>query len=320
MGTLGPLQGERLVERFEVEQTSAFERLDRFLRSKLPDLSRSKIASLVREGFVLVNWQQTKPGHRVKPGEEIQVLLPKAPPDAPAAEPVDFEVIFEDGEIAVVNKPAGLVVHCTATRVSGTLVNGLLYRFDKLSSVGGSFRRGIVHRLDKGTSGVMVVAKTDRAHLNLVKQFEGRKVRKEYVAIVYGDVTEQRRRIELPVSRNPHNRKLMTARRRTGRPSVTVIEPIERFGVASLVRALPATGRTHQIRVHLAAIGHPVVADPQYGGRSMAKRPKFGMKRQALHASKIGFAHPVTGESLEFEARLPQDITDALRALGGESA
>jgi 23S rRNA pseudouridine1911/1915/1917 synthase len=258
-----------------------------------------------------------KPSHWIELGDTIELHLPPRPADAVNAEHIEFGLIYEDGSIAVIDKPAGLIVHCTPTMLSGTLVNGLLHRFKSLSTVGGPMRRGIVHRLDKNTSGVMVVAKTDEAHIDLMNKFEKRQIEKQYVALVHGSVVVERDEIDMPVTRCPHNRKLMTARTGQGRESLTVVEPLERFDAATLVRVSPRTGRTHQIRVHLSAIGHPVVADEQYGGRSMQQRPKFGMSRQALHASRLGFSHPKTGDWVQFEAPLPEDMKAALDALRG---
>ena len=295
-------------------------RLDIFVAQRLPGISRTRIGRLIREGGILVNGETTKPSYWVELGDRIELHLPPPPGEQVLPEPIEFGIIYEDDSLAVIDKPAGLIVHCTETMVSGTLVNGLLYRMKSLSTVGGPMRRGIVHRLDRDTSGVMVIAKTDEAHINLMKKFERRKIKKQYVALVHGTAFGERKEIDLPVTRSPHNRKLMTARSGEGRPSFTVVEPLERFDAVTLVKVSPATGRTHQIRVHLSAVGHPVVADKQYGGRSMQRRPTFGMKRQALHAARLGFEHPSTGEWVEFEAPLPEDMQAALAALRHGSA
>jgi len=292
-------------------------RLDTYLASKLPGMSRTRMGKLIREGCVKIGGKTCKPSHWIELGDKIELHLPPWPVDAVNAEHIEFGLIFEDESIAVIDKPAGLIVHCTPTMLSGTLVNGLLHRFKSLSTVGGPMRRGIVHRLDKDTSGVMVVAKTDEAHIDLMKKFENRKIEKQYVALVHGSVVVERDEIDMPVTRSPHNRKLMTARTGQGRESLTVVEPLERFDAATLVRVTPRTGRTHQIRVHLSAIGHPVVADEQYGGRSMQHRPNFGMSRQALHASRLGFNHPKTGDWVQFEAPLPEDMRASLETLRG---
>lgn len=295
-------------------------RLDTYLAARLPGMSRTRIGKLIREGCVKIGGQVCKPSHWVELGDRIELHLPPRSADTVDAEDIEFGVIHEDESIAVIDKPAGLIVHCTATMLSGTLVNGLLHRFNGLSTVGGPMRRGIVHRLDKDTSGVMVIAKTDEAHLDLMSKFENRKVEKQYIALVHGSLVDERDEIDMPVTRSPHNRKLMTARTGQGRESLTVVEPLERFDAVTLVRASPRTGRTHQIRVHLSAIGHPVVADEQYGGHSMQRRPKFGMSRQALHASRLGFSHPRTGEWVQFEAPLPEDMRASLETLRGGSA
>ena len=290
-------------------------RLDVFLSLRLSGISRTRMGKLIREGNVLVNGRPAEPSYWVELGDRIELHLPPPPGGRVLPEPIEFGIIHEDEALAIVNKPAGLVVHCTETMLSGTLVNGLLYRIKSLSTVGGQMRRGIVHRLDRDTSGVMVIAKTDEAHIDLMKRFEQRKIKKQYLALVHGTAAAERKEIDLPVTRSAHNRKLMTAGTGEGRPSFTLVEPLQRFDAATLVKVSPATGRTHQIRVHLSAVGHPVVADKQYGGRSMRKRPTFGMKRQALHASRLSFEHPQTGERVEFEAPLPDDMQAALAVL-----
>jgi len=291
-------------------------RLDTYLAAKLPDTSRTRVGKLIREGRIEVNCQGCKPSYQVELGDKIEVHLPPPPDETVPAEPIEFGVLREDEAIAVIDKPPGLVVHCTPRMLSGTLVNGLLYRFNSLSTIGGAMRRGIVHRLDKDTSGIMVIAKTDEAHIDLMKKFENREVKKQYMALVHGNMVQDRYEIDLPIARNPHNRQLMMARRTgRGRASFTLVEPLERFDAVTLAKISPRTGRTHQIRVHLSAIGHAVVADKQYGGRSMKERPKFGMTRQALHASRLAFAHPQTGEWVEFEAPLPEDMRAALAGL-----
>jgi len=292
-------------------------RLDTYLASKLVGVSRSRTGKLIREGRVKVNGKGCKPSYQVELGDEIEVRLPPPPDETLLAEPIEFGVLHDDEAIAIINKPPGLVVHCTPKMLSGTLVNGLLYRFDSLSTTGGAMRRGIVHRLDKDTSGIMVIAKTDEAHIDLAKKFEHREIKKQYLALVHGNMAQERYEIDLPVARNPHNRQLMTARRGRGRASFTLVEPLERFDAVTLAKMSPRTGRTHQIRVHLSAIGHPIVADKQYGGRAMKERPKFGVTRQALHASRLGLNHPQTGEWVEFEAQLPSDMQAALDSLRG---
>ena len=293
------------------------QRLDAYLAERLCGISRSRIAKLIHEGRIKVNGQAIKPSYHVELSDEIEVSMPPPPEHTVSPEPIEFGVVHEDEALAVIDKPPGLVVHCTETMLSGTLVNGLLHRFEKLSDVGGAMRRGIVHRLDKDTSGLMIIAKTDEAHIDLMKKFENREVKKQYMAVVHGYMAQDRYEIDLPIERNPHNRQLMTARTRRGRESFTLVEPIERFDTATLVKVSPTTGRTHQVRVHLSAIGHPIVADKQYGGRSMEKRPKFGMARQALHASRLAFTHPQTGEWVESQAPLPDDMRATLDVLRG---
>jgi 23S rRNA pseudouridine1911/1915/1917 synthase len=304
-----------------VPAESAGIRLDRFLVSVLPQTTRSQVQRLIREGRILVGGRWCRPNHSVKPGQVVTVDL--AAPVSAGAEPeaLPLPILYEDRDFLVVDKPAGMVVHPAAGHSSGTLVNALLHHVADLSGIGGEKRPGIVHRLDRGTSGLMVVAKHDAAHEELARQFRDREVEKEYVALVWG-VVQAGRRIDSPIGRDTANRKKMSARARRSREAVTRITGAEHFGRAlTLARVAIHTGRTHQIRVHLSAIGHPVVGDPLYGGvhrrvpgtlHAVAR-----LDRPFLHAARLVVKHPADGRRMEFTSELPEDlqrVLDDLRA------
>ncbi len=310
------MNGEERVYRVRVEPSEAGERLDVFLLSRLPDLTRSRLQKLIREGRVIPSGSTAplKPSRRVKAGEEFLVRVP--PPEEPRLEPeeVPLEILYEDAHLAVIVKPPGVVVHPAAGHPRGTLVHGLLARLSGLSGVGGKLRPGIVHRLDKDTSGLMVVAKSDAAHLHLVSLFQSRRVEKWYLALVHGVPEPPSGRIKVPIGRHPVHRQRMLAGAPRGREAETFFRVREVFRRASLLEVRPLTGRTHQIRVHLSYLGHPVVGDPLYGGRRPTG-PRAG--RQMLHAWRLGFEHPLTGEKLFFEAPLPRDFEELLEELRG---
>jgi len=302
---------------YEVAEAEYGLRLDVFLSDKESGFSRSQIKRMIAEGRVRVNDAVVKPSHPVKSGDSV--VLTREPPRAYAVTPEDIPIaiLYEDESIVVVDKPAGMVVHPAAGNYQGTLVNALLFHCKNLSGIGGVLRPGIVHRLDKGTSGLLVVAKSDYAHSSLSAQFKDRRVRKIYEALVHGDVSEESGVIELPIGRHPKDRKKMTVSRRSGKVSVSRWTVAERFGYVTLLNVAIETGRTHQIRVHLSSQGYPLVGDTVYGGagkklreirdatpRSIVER----LKRQALHASGIGFCHPVTGRYMEFSSPLPPDM------------
>ena len=249
------------------------------------------------------------------PGETVTVELPDPLPALPVPEALPLEVVYQDRDLVVVDKPAGMVVHPAAGHAQGTLVNALLHHVTDLSGVGGEMRPGIVHRLDRGTSGLMVVAKSDAAHRELTRQFHDREVEKEYVALVWGQV-QTGRRIDVPIGRDPENRKRMSARARRARTAVTRIVWARHVQGVSLVRVAIATGRTHQIRVHLSAIGHPVVGDALYGGvrrRVLGPlRPVLRLERPFLHAARLVFSHPGDGTRMEFTSPLPGDLQAVL--------
>ena len=305
-----------------VPDDSAGLRLDRFLTSVLGDQSRSQLQRLIKDGQVRVAGREAKANQPVKAGQTITVDVPEPVDAAVVPEALPVSILYHDPHIIIVDKPAGMVVHPAAGHASGTLVNALLHLVDDLSGVGGEKRPGIVHRLDRGTSGLMVVAKHDRAHEELARQFHDREVEKEYIALVWGEVMAGRR-IDLAVGRDAANRKKMSAvsaRVRRSREAVTRIVRAEHFGrTLTLVHVAIHTGRTHQIRVHLSAIGHPVVGDALYGGvhRRVAGdlRAVTHLDRPFLHAARLAFKHPADGRRMEFTSDLPEDLQRVLDEL-----
>ena len=307
-----------------VEAEHAGQRLDKYLADLMPALSRSQAQRLIDEGQVVVEGRTAKANLAVKEGDRITVAMPEPQPSTAVAEDIAIPILFEDADLVVVNKPAGMVVHPAVGHASGTLVNALLHHVDDLSGIGGELRPGIVHRLDKGTSGVMVVAKHDAAHEALAQQFHDRHVEKEYIALVWG-VVQAGRRIDLPIGRDPKDRQKMSARSRRARSAVTRITRAQHLRGVTLSEVAIHTGRTHQIRVHLSAIGHPVVGDATYGGVkarvAQDLRPVLRLERPFLHAVRLAFTHPTDGRAMTFDAPLPDDlqsILDQLRELQGE--
>jgi len=295
-------------------------RLDRFLVSVVASHSRSQLQRLIKDGLARVDGRPAKANQPVKAGQHVTVEVPQAVEATPRPEALPLRILYQDRDIIVVDKPAGMVVHPAAGHASGTLVNALLHHVDDLSGIGGERRPGIVHRLDRGTSGLMVVAKHDAAHENLARQFRDREVEKEYIALVWGEV-QAGRRIDAPIGRDPANRKKMSARARRAREAVSRVVRVEKFGrVLTLASVAIHTGRTHQIRVHLSAIGHPIVGDPLYGGVHRRVpgdlRAVSHLDRPFLHAARLAFAHPGDGRRMEFTSELPEDlqrIVDDLR-------
>jgi 23S rRNA pseudouridine1911/1915/1917 synthase len=296
-------------------------RLDRFLVSVLPGHSRSQIQRLIKDGRVTLAGKPGRANQAVKTGQEVTVEVPEPAEPEPAAEALPLAIVYQDRDIVVVDKPAGMVVHPAAGHAGGTLVNALLHHVTDLSGIGGEKRPGIVHRLDRGTSGIMVVAKHDAAHEELSRQFRDREVEKKYVALVWG-VVQAGRRIDEPIGRDPVNRKKMSARARRSREAVTRVVSAEHFGRAlTLAGVAIHTGRTHQIRVHLSAIGHPVVGDAVYGGLHRRVpgdlRAVAHLDRPFLHAAWLAFTHPGDGRRVEFSSALPDDlqrVVDDIRA------
>ena len=290
-------------------------RLDAWLCRQEPELSRSRIQSLIREGGVTLDGKPCKPSQKLAEGQCVSLEIPAPAETTLVAEAIPLEVLFEDHDLVVLNKPAGLVVHPAAGHPSGTLVNALLAHCPDLAGIGGERRPGIVHRLDRDTTGVMVVAKNDPAMHALVDQFRHRQVTKEYLALVWGQLTPPCGRAETLIGRSPHDRKKMSTRVATGRPAITLYETLRTFAATSLVKVRIETGRTHQIRVHMAHLGHAVVGDPQYGRPRPGALPLPAPQRQMLHAARLCFTHPVSGQPMTFEAPLPRDMKALLEAL-----
>lgn len=294
-------------------------RLDRFLAAEVPGQSRSQVQRLIEGGRVtLPRVKAVKANVSLREGDLVTIELPDAEPVMLEAEDLPVEILHDDADVVVVNKPAGMVVHPAAGHGAGTLVNALLHHVKDLSGVGGEMRPGIVHRLDKGTSGVMVVAKHDAAHRELARQFHDREVEKEYVALVWG-VVHARKRIDTPIGRDPANRQKMSSRSRRSRTAVTRVTWARHLPGVSLLRVAIFTGRTHQIRVHLSAIGHPIVGDALYGGLRRRVpgplRAVLRLSRPFLHAERLAFTHPRTGERVEVTAPLPADLHAVLEAI-----
>ncbi len=292
------MENEARAVKGAVPPARAGERLDTFA-AELAEITRSRAGALIREGRVFVDGAaQAKPGFKLKPGAEVRVEIPPAAPAAAEPEDIDLEILYQDDDLAVVFKPAGMVVHPAAGNESGTLVNALLRHLDNLSGIGGEIRPGIVHRIDKDTSGLLLVAKNDRAHVALSEQIKAHTVQRAYRAIVIGGFREDEGVVNGPIGRHPTDRKRM-AIVPGGREAETRWRVLERLRGATLIEARLTTGRTHQIRVHMASIGHPVLGDPVYGPK---KSPYPVQGGQLLHAFCIGFVHPSTGEQMLFEA------------------
>jgi 23S rRNA pseudouridine1911/1915/1917 synthase len=290
-------------------------RLDSFLTALLPDQSRSNVQRLIKDGHVTGGPPALRPSTAVRTGQTYTIDIPAPAPSIPEPEALPLRIIYQDQHIVVLDKPAGMVVHPAAGHSGGTLVNALLHHVKDLSGIGGEARPGIVHRLDRGTSGVMVVAKTDRAHQELSRQFSDREVEKEYIALVWG-VVQAGRRIDAPIGRDPGDRQKMSTRARRARHAVTRVTFARHFKGVSVVKVAIATGRTHQIRVHLSAIGHPVVGDATYGGthrRTAANlRAVQRLERPFLHSARLAFTHPADGRRVEFDSPLPPDLQAVL--------
>jgi 23S rRNA pseudouridine1911/1915/1917 synthase len=314
----------RRVEQFRVPPQARGQRLDHFLATQLPSLSRSRIQELIREGRAQADGQSAQqPARRLKGGERLKLEVVERPPLAATPEAIPLEVVYEDADLAVVNKPVGLVVHAGAGHREGTLVNALLHRFGTLSRLGGALRPGLVHRLDKTTSGLLVVAKNDEAHQRLAEQFRARAVEKRYLAVVHGRPARAQAQIALPVARDKRRPTRMTTRRAEGRPATTDYRVLASAGGLTLVEAFLRTGRTHQLRVHFSALGHPIAGDSLYGAPRPAKRGNAArpvLNRIFLHAERLCFQHPRTGKPMEFHAPLPEELRAFLQAAGLEIA
>jgi len=290
----------------ETSAVDSGKRLDHFLHDRLPEYSRARLQEWIKAGRVKVNAVLPKPSYLLRGSEAIDI--DPAAPQPLHAQPEDLplEILYEDADVIAVNKPSGMVVHAGAGRHSGTLVNALLHRFRALSKVGGALRPGIVHRLDRLTSGVILVARTDAAHRHLAEQFSGRRIEKVYLALVHGRMKTDRGRIVTPITRDPIRRVRMTAKLARGRSAITEYKMLRRFENFTLLEVRIGTGRTHQIRVHLASIGHPVAGDKLYGAAAST------LGRYFLHAQRIAFASPTTGERIIVEAPIPLELQQYL--------
>ena len=299
-------------------------RLDLFLADKGLALSRSQASLYIKKGFVALNGGPCKPKHKVREGERVTVILPEVKSLTVVAEAIDIDIVYSDDDLVVVNKPRGLVVHPAAGHESGTLVNAMLHHFPSMEGIGGELRPGIVHRLDKDTTGLLVVALNQRSLLELARQFKAREVVKCYQALVYGELTESHGVIDQPIGRDPRDRKRMGVNSPVGRASETHYRVAERFQGATLLDVDLKTGRTHQIRVHTQWLGHPVVGDPMYtrrkAGQGLPQQAPLraairDLSGQLLHARTLSFKHPSTGEKVAFEAPLPADYSRVISLL-----
>jgi 23S rRNA pseudouridine1911/1915/1917 synthase len=328
IGEPGSEPGGAIQVDLKVKRPMEGKRLDQYLVDRFPAYSRNIIQKIIEADAVTVNAHDVKSSYQVKRGDHIRIWLPELNDEPPEPEPIPLDIIYEDEFFIVVNKPPGMVVHPAKGHWRGTLVNALQYHFDQLSKIAGPHRPGIVHRLDRDTSGLIVVAKDDLAHANLAAQFERRTVHKEYVAITCGVLDRDSDYIERALGPHPTHREKMAIRERQdgGKDAVSYYEVVERFDGFTFVRIYPKTGRTHQIRVHLAHVGCPILADQAYGGRRSLTLGEIAaagsaddsttiIDRQALHASRLSLAHPRIRERIEFEAPLPADFTSTLEAL-----
>ncbi len=287
-------------------------RCDVYLAENMPDLSRSFLKKLFDNGEILVNGKCVRASHKLKEGDEIFLTLPEAKKLDVEAQDIPLDIIYEDNDVLVINKERGMVVHPAAGNENSTLVNALMHHCgDNLSGINGVLRPGIVHRIDKDTTGLLVVAKNDKAHQSLTDQLADRSLSRTYFAIVHGNIKEDNLTVDAPIARDTKDRKKMAIARKDGRDAVTHITVLERFGKYTLIRCKLQTGRTHQIRVHTKSIGHPILGDKTYG----LKKEEFALEGQLLHAGEIGFIHPRTNEAVSFSAPLPQDFSDTLEKI-----
>jgi 23S rRNA pseudouridine1911/1915/1917 synthase len=328
--TLGELAVDRdaMVEPIDivVSAEEADARIDWYLAQKFPTYSRTHLRKAINAAMVRIDGQRIKAAHRVRPGETISVILPELPHEGPQPENIPLNILYEDEDLAVIDKPPAMVVHPAKGHWSGTLAAALQFHFDQLSTMGGATRPGIVHRLDRDTSGVIIVAKNDQAHFALTQQFANRTTEKIYVALVIGMPQLDRDLIDQPIGQHPQHRERMAIRRHdaNSRPAQSFYQVLERFDGFAYVEVTPKTGRTHQIRVHLASIGCPVLCDRLYGNRSRLTRGELThnandetplLERQALHARRLSIDHPRTGKRMTFEAPLHADMAETLAAL-----
>lgn len=303
-----------------VAQSDYSERLDVFVSEKT-GITRSQVQILIKNGHILVNNKSENRNYKVRPDDIIEIRRPEAESDVLIPEAIDIKILYKDDHLVVADKPAGMVVYPSAGHKSGTLLNAIAYHCKRIASIGGPLRPGVVHRLDKDTSGVMIVALDDMAYYDLTEQFKDRTISRRYLTLIYGNTKEDSGEISMRIGRSESDRKKMSTRTRRGKEAVTRWKVIKRFGVATLIEAKLGTGRTHQIRVHFAAIGHPVLGDTTYGKKTAIEttRDRITFPRQMLHAETLGFTHPATKEFMEFSSPLPEDMEECINKLSNLS-
>lgn len=297
-----------------LKSTNENERIDVYISSQIEDLSRNSVQKLITDGNIMVNDKKIKSNYKIKLNDSIRIIMPE--PEMLDVEPENIllDIIYEDDDLAVINKPQGMVVHPAPGHYSGTLVNGLMYHLKDLSSINGIMRPGIVHRLDMNTSGLMLVAKNDKSHNFLAKCLKEHSINRIYYALVEGNIKNDSGVIDAPLGRSDKDRKKRTVTYKNSKNAITNYWVINRYGKYTLIKLKLETGRTHQIRVHMKYIGHPVVGDDVYGSKTI----KFGLKGQLLHSKSVGFVHPTTKEYMEFESELPEHFQKVLKIIGGQ--
>ena len=296
---------------FEIQENQQM-RLDKYLAEQFPEQTRSYLQKLIKESQVLVNGKTVKSGYQLSKGDEVSVTIPEPKELDVEPQKMELDIVFEDEDVILINKPKGMVVHPAPGHTTDTLVNGLLYHCkDNLSGINGVARPGIVHRIDRDTTGILIVCKNDMSHNSIAAQLKEHSINRRYRALVHGNLKEDTGTVEGPIGRHPVDRKKMAINERNGKPAVTHYTVLERFGNYTLIECKLETGRTHQIRVHMTSIGHPLVGDEVYGP---AKCP-FKLQGQCLHAMVLGFVHPRTGEYMEFSADLPEYFEELLKKL-----
>lgn len=300
------------IQKFFVDSINEEKRLDSYLSDVLMEMSRSFIQKLIEKGTVKINGEIVRiKKYKVKENDEIEIEVPAPERLKIEAENIPIEIVYEDDDLLVVNKPQGMVVHPAPGNYNGTLVNSIMYHCKNLSSINGVIRPGIVHRIDKDTSGLLIVAKNDKAHRSLAQQFKEHSINRKYIALVYGNIKEEKGTIQGPIGRHPNNRLKMAVVERNGKDAITHFSVLKRFRGYTLIEAKLETGRTHQIRVHMTHINYPLVGDPVYG----QKKEKFNLKGQMLHAKTLGFMHPTKGIFMEFQADLPDHFIKIIKIL-----